>query len=130
VSSNVAKFAPRASDRELPQHPPVARDPLDDAKEALAAFTAWQAGDRGMPRAELAKSLAAALRALLPILARPAKPALRPWTRLQVEQARQFVIELDAATAGRDPLRAMFLLGRMTEHCQALLDVLDAAVTL
>ena len=34
------------------------------------------------------------------------------------------------ATAGVDPLRAMFLLGRCAEHAQALLDVIDAAVSL
>jgi hypothetical protein len=65
------------------------------------------------------------------MLTRPgAKPVLRPWSRLQVEQARQFVMELDVATAGVNPLGAMFLLGRMTEHCQELLDVLDSVVRL
>jgi hypothetical protein len=60
----------------------------------------------------------------------PGKPRLRPLARLDVEQARLFVMELDTATAGCDPLRAMFLLGRCVEHAQALLDVIDAAVTL
>ena len=61
---------------------------------------------------------------------RSAKPVLRPMARLDVEQARKFVLELDVAAAGTDPLRAMFLLGRCVEHAQALLDVIDAAVTL
>ena len=58
------------------------------------------------------------------------KPVLRPLARLDVEQARQFVMQLDTATAGTDPLRAMFLLGRCVEHAQALLEVIDATVTL
>jgi hypothetical protein len=57
------------------------------------------------------------------VAARVAKPVLRPLARLDVEQARQFVTELDVATAGTDPLRAMFLLGRCVEHAQSLLDV-------
>lgn len=58
-----------------------------------------------------------------------AKPALRPLARLDVEQARKFLIDLDTAAASASPLLAMFLLGRCAEHAQALLDVLDAAVT-
>jgi hypothetical protein len=56
------------------------------------------------------------------------KPSIGPHARLDIEQARQFVMELDVLTAGVDPLRAMFLLGRCVEHAQALLDVLDAVV--
>ena len=56
----------------------------------------------------------------------PAKPVLRPLARLDVEQARQFLMELPARTAGADLPAAMFLLGRLAEHGQALLDVLDA----
>ena len=59
----------------------------------------------------------------------PAKPVLRPLARLDVEQARQFLMELPGRTAGADLPAAMFLLGRLTEHAQALLDVLDATVT-
>lgn len=62
--------------------------------------------------------------------AQVAKPQLRPLARLDVEQARQFVLELDMTTTGCDRLRAMFLLGRCAEHAQALLDVLDAVVAL
>jgi hypothetical protein len=58
----------------------------------------------------------------------PGKPRLNPHTRLEVEHARRFLMELDVATAGVDPLRAMFLLGRCVEHAYALLDVLDAVV--
>src|SRR5258708_9223536 len=61
---------------------------------------------------------------------RAPKPAISPHARLDVEQARQFVMELDLMTAGVDPLRSMFLLGRCVEHAQALLDVLDAVVAL
>jgi hypothetical protein len=60
----------------------------------------------------------------------PAKPVLRPLARLDVEQARQFLMELDGLTRGADLSVAMFLLGRLAEHAQALLDVLDATVTL
>ncbi|MGO8956280.1 MAG: hypothetical protein ACLQFR_02720 [Streptosporangiaceae bacterium] len=59
-----------------------------------------------------------------------AKRELHPLARLDVEKARQFVMELDVNTAGTDPLRAMFLLGRCVEHAQALLDVLDVVVAL
>jgi hypothetical protein len=129
MTTNVAKLRPRGPQRELPHLPPIARDPLDDAREVLAAFRAKQAGDSDIPYADLAEDLGAALRALLPVLTRPpAKPVLRPWTRLQVEQARQFVMELDVTAAGCDPLKAMFLLGRMTENCQRLLDVVDSVV--
>lgn len=71
MTSNVANFAPRGSQRELPHLPPPCRDPADDAREALAAFAAWQADGGDMSRTEIAESLAAALRALLPMLTRP-----------------------------------------------------------
>lgn len=60
----------------------------------------------------------------------PRKPSLRPLARLDVEQARKFLIELDTTAASTSPLLAMFLLGRCAEHAQALLDVLDAVVAL
>jgi hypothetical protein len=50
---------------------------------------------------------------------------LRPWTRLDVEQARAFLMELPASTAGVDLPRAMYLLGLLGGHAQNLLDVLD-----
>jgi hypothetical protein len=59
----------------------------------------------------------------------PAKPKLRPTARLDVEQARRFVMELDSAAASVTPLLAMFLLGRCAEHLLSVLDVLDATVT-
>lgn len=64
-----------------------------------------------------------------PATDRPAKPVLRPLARLDVEQARAFVLELPRITPGADLAAAMFLLGRLTEHAQALLDVVDATVT-
>jgi hypothetical protein len=63
-----------------------------------------------------------------PVPDRPRKPVLRPLARLDVEQARAFVFELPHMTAGADLSAAMFLLGRLTEHAQALLDVVDATV--
>ncbi|HEY5357145.1 MAG TPA: hypothetical protein VIJ82_05555 [Streptosporangiaceae bacterium] len=62
--------------------------------------------------------------------AAPPKPQLQPLARLDVEQARQFLDGLDVRTAGADIPEAMFLLGRLAEHAQALLDVIDATVTL
>jgi len=59
----------------------------------------------------------------------PERPVLRPWMRLQVEQARQCVMDLDGRTAGADLPRAMFLLGELAGHAQQLLDVLDSVVT-
>lgn len=62
--------------------------------------------------------------------AQSAKPQPRPLARLDVEQARKVMTDLDVATVGIDPLCAMFLLGRCAEHAQALLDVLDTVVAL
>lgn len=59
----------------------------------------------------------------------PAKPVLQLLARLDVEQARCFILELPRMTAGADLPTAMFLVGRLTEHAQALLDVVDATVT-
>ncbi|MGH3398411.1 MAG: hypothetical protein ACRDPO_27365 [Streptosporangiaceae bacterium] len=58
-----------------------------------------------------------------------ARPQLRPLARLDVEQARQFLMELDGRTIGADVTHAMFLLDRLAEHARALLDVIDATVT-
>jgi hypothetical protein len=57
------------------------------------------------------------------------RPSLRPWKRLDVEQARQFLVELDGRTAGADLPRAMWLLGELAGHARQLLDVLDSVVT-
>ena len=59
----------------------------------------------------------------------PAKPQLRPWTRLDVEQARKFLMELPARVADADLPAAMFLLGQLESHAHKLLDVLDTVVT-
>jgi hypothetical protein len=83
-----------------------------------------------IPRQSAKRRHLASVPASAPAAPSAAKPVLRPLARLDVEQARQFVTELDVNTAGCDPLRAMFLLGRCVEHAQALLDVIDAAVTL
>ena len=60
----------------------------------------------------------------------PAKPVLHVLARLDIEQARKFLMELDTAAATGSPLLAMFLLGRCAEHAQALLDVVDAITEL
>lgn len=54
---------------------------------------------------------------------RPSRVPLRPAVRLQVEQARQCVMELDGRTAGADLPRAMYLLGVVEHHARTLLDV-------
>jgi hypothetical protein len=59
----------------------------------------------------------------------PPKPQLRPWTRLDVEQARKFLTELPARVADADLPAAMFLLGQLESHAAKLLDVLDTVVT-
>jgi hypothetical protein len=56
------------------------------------------------------------------------RPVLRPLARLDVEQARQFLTDLDRRTRAADLPEAMFLLGRLAEHAQSLLDVIDAMV--
>jgi len=66
----------------------------------------------------------------LPIGPAAGRPVLQVLARLDVEQARKFLMELDTAAASVSPLLAMFLLGRCAEHARALLDVIDAAVTL
>jgi hypothetical protein len=58
------------------------------------------------------------------------KPVLAPLARLNVEQARKFLTELDTVAASSSPLLAMFLLGRCAEHAQALLDIIDATTEL
>lgn len=50
---------------------------------------------------------------------------LRPWTLLDVEEARRFLMELPASTAGVDLPRAMYTLGLLGGHAQNLLDVVD-----
>ena len=58
------------------------------------------------------------------------KPVLQRHVRLEVEQARCFLMHLGGKTAGVDLPAAMFLLGRLTEHAERLLDVIDATTAL
>lgn len=110
-----------------PNLPPVARDPLDDIRELLFSFGAKQAGQSDSCYADLCESMAAALRTALAMLSRPATgPVLRPLALLDVAQAEQFVLELDSRSRGADLPAAMYLLGRLTEHTQALLEVVYA----
>jgi hypothetical protein len=60
----------------------------------------------------------------------PAAPAarvrLRPLARLDVEQARQFLMELDGRMAGADVSRLAYLVGLLEGHAASLMDVIDA----
>jgi hypothetical protein len=58
------------------------------------------------------------------------KPVLDRHVRLTVEQARCFLMQLDGKTDGADLPVAMYLLGRLAEHAQNLLDVVDANTAL
>ena len=48
---------------------------------------------------------------------------------MEIEQARQLVMELPDRTAGADLPRAMYLLGLLGGHAQTLLDLLDTVTT-
>lgn len=50
---------------------------------------------------------------------------LSPWVRMEVEAARQCVMELDEHSAGADLPRMAYLLGVLEGHARTLLDVLD-----
>ncbi len=127
MTSTVTNLTRPGSQPELPHLPPVARDPLDDAREVLAAFTAWQAGDSEMTRAELAEALSDALRGLVAIVARPRRRELPAWKRLPVEQARQYIDQL--AELPRDSEAGCARqLGRLEVHAARLLDVIDSEV--
>ena len=56
----------------------------------------------------------------------PGKPQLRPATRLDVEQAREFLAELDGRMAGADLPRLAYLVGLLDGHARNLLDAIDA----
>lgn len=56
------------------------------------------------------------------------RPVLPPLARLDVEQARWFLMELDGRVDGIGLSRAMYLLGMAQGHLESLLDVLDATV--
>lgn len=60
MTSTVTKLTRRDSHPEPPRLPPIARDPLDDAREVLAAFGAKQGGDSDACYADLAEDLAVA----------------------------------------------------------------------
>jgi hypothetical protein len=61
----------------------------------------------------------------------PANPSprvlLAPGRRLDVEQAREFLMALDGRMAADpSPARLAYLIGRLEGHAASLLDVLDA----
>jgi hypothetical protein len=128
MTSNVAKLRPRGPhQRELPHLPPVARDPLDDAREVLAVFAAKQSGASDVPYADLAEDLASALKVLFAMLARPQRRALAPWQRLPLEQAPCYLDQL--ATLPRDSdTDAARQLGRLEVHAARVIDLVDALV--
>jgi hypothetical protein len=128
MTSNLAKLTPRGSQPELSHLPPIARDPLDDAREVLAKFGAKQSGDSDVPYADLAEDLAAGLRMLLAMLTRPRRRELSVWKRLTVEQARQFVDQMAALPRDSEPDCARQL-GWLEVHAARLLDVLDSEVS-
>jgi hypothetical protein len=51
---------------------------------------------------------------------------LRKLARLDVEQAREFLLELDGRIAGADLPRLAYLVGVLEGHAQNLMDVIDA----
>ena len=59
-----------------------------------------------------------------------ARPVLAPHTRLRVEQARRFLMELHDLACGADQAQTLVLIGRMAEHAQVLLDVIDTTTPL
>jgi len=56
----------------------------------------------------------------------PARVRLRKLARLDVEQAREFLAELDGRMQGADLPRLAYLVGLLEGHAQSLLDVIDA----
>jgi len=61
-----------------------------------------------------------------PVTAAPPRPRLHPKARLDVEQAREFLGKLSRRTRGADQAQALLLLGQLSGHAQALIDVIDA----
>jgi len=61
-----------------------------------------------------------------PAPASPARVRLRKLARLDVEQAREFVLELDGRMAGADLPRLAYLIGVLEAHARNLMDVIDA----
>jgi hypothetical protein len=51
---------------------------------------------------------------------------LAPGRRLDIEQAREFLMSLDDRTNNASPARLAYLIGRLEGHALTLLDVLDA----
>ena len=115
----------------VPHLPAIARDPLDDAREVLAAFAAKQSGSDATPYADLAEDLAAALRTALRLLCRPpAKPVLRPLSLLDVAQAEKFLIDLECRILGADASRIAFLLGQAESHLQNMVELVRTVTEL
>jgi hypothetical protein len=57
---------------------------------------------------------------------RPARVPLAAMRRLDVEQAREFLMGLDGRVAVAELPESMYLLGLLEGHAQTLLDILDA----
>jgi hypothetical protein len=58
------------------------------------------------------------------------RPVLDRHVRLSVEQARCFLMQLDGKVVEADLPAAMFLLGRLAEHAEKLLEVIDSVTAL
>ncbi|MGI8446957.1 MAG: hypothetical protein ACR2MP_07215 [Streptosporangiaceae bacterium] len=56
---------------------------------------------------------------------RPARVPLAAMRRLDVEQARKFLLSLDGRVAVAELPESMYLLGLLEGHAQALLDIID-----
>jgi hypothetical protein len=59
---------------------------------------------------------------------RPALPArveLRPAARLDVEETRRFLMELDDRMCAASPARVAYLMGLLEGHARNLLDLID-----
>jgi hypothetical protein len=109
--------------RQLPNLPPTARDPVDDAKEVLAELRS-----AGEPANVSAAELVRVLGDLVALTVKPKRRELPPWKRLPVEQARMFIDNL--ATLPRDSdIDCARQLGRLEVHTQRLLDVVDSEVS-
>jgi hypothetical protein len=127
MTSNLAKLRPRGSQPELPHLPMIGCDPLDDAREVLAAFSAKQSGSSDIPYADLAESMAPVLKTLLAMLVRSRRRELTAGQRLPLEQARQFLDEMALMPRTSD-VDCGRLIGRFEVHLQRAIDLVDALV--
>lgn len=78
-------------------------------------------------RPDLAGAVIAALGTPSSVQVPPSRVLLAPGRRLDVEQAREFLMGLDGRMAADpSPARLAYLIGRLEGHASSLLDVIDA----